>query len=183
MRQKVLLAMALAMAPVLGAISDVANADPAFGTNHFLRVSKFEGHIVFCAPDSPPLSVEITPEGVQIITFANIGNKWVTGNPLVDGTEENIAVVTVDPSSPVVKVKITGKVDVAALDGIWKFRQRIVASAEGDSGRGFGLGTGDLRGKLLLFKTGTPELIENSPCDVPVGAPVTGKVISFGWIS
>ncbi|MGH8193631.1 MAG: hypothetical protein ACREQ8_04405 [Woeseiaceae bacterium] len=175
MKNKAPVATALALTLVLGAIGNPAYAD--------LRISEFEGHIVFCAPQNPPVIVEELPGGVEIVTFVNIGNIWLTGNPLVDGIEENRAVVTFVPDSPITTVKIKGKIDVAAVDGRWRFRQRIILGPDGDSGIGLGLGSGDLRGKLLLFQTGTPELIENSPCEVPIGAPLTGKIISFGWIA
>lgn len=181
MRQKIHVATTIALMLVMGTIANPAHAGSPFGKHGFLQVSNFEGHIVFCAPQNPPVKVEVLPGGIEIVTFVNIGNIWLTGNPLVDGVEENTAVATFDPASPEFTVKIKGKVDVAALDGWWKFRLNLTVGPEGDSGFGIGLGSGDLRGKLLLFEVGTPEEVANSPCGFPIGAPMTGKVISFGW--
>ena len=181
MRHKILLAAGIAFTLFLGPINNVAYAD--FEKQRFFRVSPFEGHIVFCAPQTPPVSVEVLPGGVEIATFINIGNIWLTGHPLVDGVEENRVVAKFDPTSPVTTANVKGKVDVAAVHGIWRFRQRLMISPDGVSGIGIGLGFGDLRGKLMIFRSGDVEVIENSPCEVPVGATLKGKVISFGWFT
>ena len=119
-----------------------------------------------------PIDVEVLPGGVEIVTFQNIGNVWLTGNPLLDGTEVNIVRAKFDPASPVVKARLKGKIDVAALDGKWKYRQFLTFGPEGESGFGMGLGFGDLHGALMYFEAGAIEEIENSPCGVPAGAPV-----------
>lgn len=178
MRNRSLRAAAAAFALCTLGVSTTAQADH----DSFIKVDRFEGHIVFCAPQDPPLNVEILPDGVEIVTFLNIGNIWVTGNPLVDGVEKNISVITFDPASEDVVIKQRGKVEVAAVDGKWKFRQFITISPTGAIGKGIGIGKGDLRGKLMLFETGTAEFIENSPCEVPFGVPLRGKIIGFGWV-
>lgn len=163
----------------LGTLAMSATAQA--GHDKFVSVDRFEGHIVFCAPQDPPISVEMLPGGVQVLTFLNIGNIWLTGNPLVDGVEENTTVVTIDPALVDVKAKQSGKVDVAAVDGRWRFLQFLTFSPTAATGKGIGFGSGDLRGRLIVFETGTAGTVESSPCEVPVGAPLRGKVISFGW--
>lgn len=175
------LAAGIGLTLVLGAAGSIAYADSPDSHKKFVRVSEFSGHIIFCAPRTDPIDVKELPNGVEIVTFHNIGNVWRTGNPLVDGTEENISVVKFDPASPTVKVKIRGKVDVAALDGKWKFRQQLTVGPDGESSFGLGFGFGDLHGSLVLFETGAGEPVDDSPCGVPFGVPLTGKVISFGW--
>ena len=151
-----------------------------------LGFGSFDGHIVFCAPPSDPISFEILPDGTQIIEFINIGNLWVTGNPLVDGVEENHVLATFEPGPPppapaTGTLDINATVDVAAVQGGWRVRQFIHVTPEGDTGWGLGVGTGDLSGKLIVFTSTTPEEIANSPCAVPFGAPITGRVITFRW--
>ena len=121
------------------------------------------------------------PGGVELVTFQNIGNVWRTGKPLVDGTEKNQVTVKFDPASPTIEAKIKGKVDVAALDGKWKFRQFLTAGPDGEYSYGIGFGRGDLHGAMILFETSAGEPVEDSPCGVPFGVPLKGKVIKFGW--
>ena len=167
---------------LFGAAGSPAYAgNPADG-HRLLRVSPFEGHIIFCAPRQDPVSVEVLPDGTVITTFVNDGNIWRTGNPLVDGVEFNTVVATDDPDSPVDTIDIRGTVTVDALHGRWAFRQIVTAGPEGVSGFGFGLGFGDLLGKLLVFETGAVDMIADSPCEVPFGALLSGRVISFGWL-
>jgi hypothetical protein len=181
MRRLIRLAAGIGLTLVLGAVGSLAYADSPHRKQSLVRVSEFSGHIVFCAPMTDPIDIKMLPGGVQIVTFQNIGNIWLTGNPLVDGVEENISQVRFDPNSPTITAKIRGKVDVAALDGKWKFRQRLTVGPDGESSFGVGLGFGDLRGSLLFFETGTGGPVENSPCGVPFGVPITGKIISFAW--
>ena len=155
-----------------------AHAEP-----QYLRSPSFEGHIVFCAPMNDPVNVVELPDGGRIETFINIGNVWLTGNPLVDGVEKNIVKATFTPDGgPPASVVIRGKVNVDALDGIWLFKQRLNVGPNGE-GIGIGFGLGDLRGKLIVFETGAPEPLADSPCGFAFGVPLRGRVIRFGWIS
>lgn len=144
----------------------------------------FEGYIQFCAPPQPPVSVEPGPDGTTIFTFINVGNEWVTGNPLIDGVEENKVIATLDEMG-FGTARIRGSVDVTALDGSWRFRQRLQFAATGVDGIGFGYGTGDLYGKIMIFRTATAAPPpDDAPCGPNVPAvPLSGKVISFHWIS
>ena len=173
-------ALATILLTIAAATSNVADAGSSFA-----RSSTFEGHIVFCAGQSDPIHVETLPDGGRILTFVNIGNVWLTGNPLIDGTASNIVKATFPPgeSVPPSSVVIRGKVDVAALDGIWLFELRPNTGPNGE-GIGFGFGLGDLRGKLIRFETtGVVEQLPQSPCSVPFGVRLTGEVISFHWFS
>lgn len=154
--------------------------------------STFDGHIYFCAPLMPPVSEEPLPGDKAIVTFVNIGNLWVTGNELVDGVEENEVRALVDtstiPPTPIL-TRINLQLEPYAFDGRWYMRQLITPGPEGDSGRGFGFGIGDLRGKFAWFTTGAFEFpfadfpAEESPCGPTVRVALHGKVISFHWIS
>ena len=142
--------------------------------------SSFDGHIVFCAPPNPPTSVEVLPDGTEILTFVNIGNIWFTGNPLIDGFEENHVTATFQPNGEGT-LDISGTVDVDAVDGGWRFRQILFLTFEGEFGFGIGVGTGDLRGRIILYRPGAPEEIENSPCAVDVGATIRGRIVTLRW--
>ena len=130
MKNRKQVAAKLALALVFGAFTSAVQADSRYGKNPFVRVSEFEGHIVFCAGQSPPVDVQVLPNGVEIVTFINVGNVWLTGNPLVDGVEENKVVATFDPASPGFTARIKGKVDVAAVDGTWRFWQRLTVTPD-----------------------------------------------------
>lgn len=162
-----------------GVLGISANAE----TSRYFSNTSFEGHIAFCAPREDPVNVVHLPNGGRIETFINVGNVWVTGNPLVDGVEKNIVEATFPgENQPPSSVVIRGKVNVDALRGIWLFKQRLNVGPNGE-GFGIGFGLGELRGKLILFETGNPEPLPESPCGPTFGAPLTGRVLRFGWIS
>lgn len=154
--------------------------------------TSFDGHIYFCGPLMPPVSVEKFPNGKEIRTFINVDNRWVTGNELVDGVEENEVRALVDtstiPETPII-TRINLQLEPSVFDGRWYMRQLITHGPEGDLSRGFGFGTGDLRGKFAWFTTGAFEFPfvdfppEESPCGPTVRVALHGRVISFHWIS
>ena len=67
------------------------------------------------------------------------------------------------------------------MDGSWRFRQMVYTTPEGDRGYGIGIGTGDLRGRLIFFRSTTPEFAPETPCGPTGRAPISGRVITFGW--
>ena len=107
----------------------------------------------------------------------------MTGNPLVDGREENRVHVTIDTVAGVGEGRIRGKLEPTEVDGRWYFRQRLMIDfANGDSSKGIGFGTGDLQGKVLLFKTGATTFgVEGTPCPEVPSVPLEGKIVSYGW--
>ncbi len=158
--------------------SFVARADSTSEQPAALASNEFQGHIVFCAPPGGPVDVEVLPDGTEIVTFVNIGNVWQTGHPLIDGVEENQVEAIIDPS-PVEPATITGSVDVDAVVGTWQFQQLLVFGPGVVVSYGVGFGTGDLLGKIVTFEAGPIEEIQNSPCGVPVGAPIKGRIIDY----
>ncbi len=146
--------------------------------NRSVHIEAFEGHIVFCAPQQPPIREEVLPDGRVRLTFVNEGNVWLTGNPSIDGIETNTSVATVSPDGDT-DVRQRGKVEVAAVNGLWRFRQRIFISAETGVGYGLGFGQGELRGKMMLFETGSVGLVPETPCGVPFGVSIKGKILNL----
>ncbi len=150
-------------------------------------VEEFEGFIVFCAPRTDPISVQDLPDGRQRVTFVNDGNVWLTDNELTNGVEFNVSVATGVPFGDT-DIRQRGTVDVDDVDGQWRFRQYIEVRGEfpSQTGRGHGvaIGRGDLRGKILLFETGTiGPIVPNSPCGIPFGAPLRGRIYTLSWLS
>lgn len=146
-----------------------------------LSVSKFEGFIHFCA-ESVIESEEVSPDGILMLVARNIGNIWDTGNPLLDGREENRVEATIDLVAGIGEARIRGKLEPGAVDGRWYFQQQLTIDfAEGDSSRGIGFGTGDLRGRLMLFRTGSFVMAPNSPCPENPSVPLEGRIIGHGW--
>ncbi len=192
MRRKACPAAGFGLTLILTTLSAASFAEGPNILDSHVQISEFEGHLAACDPPTPPVDVIELPGGVQIITFVNTNNVWVTGNPLVDGIEENRVVARFDPESPNIEARVKVTLDVAAVDGVWKIRQFLVISPEGTTGFAVGLGRGDLRGKLIVYGNDTPSPflpLENPPCEVPpgypadqiVGLPLKGRVITFGW--
>lgn len=169
---------AIAAAALL--MTSLAHADHARSTGFS---NSFDGHIVFCPTEVIDLGTEILPNGLIRREFVNIGNLWITDNELLNGVEENHVVATFEPGPPppTGTIEIDGTTVVDAVEGAWRFRQIIFVTPEEDRGYGFGIGTGDLRGKLILFRSAKPEFLRDTPCGPTGGAPISGRIITFGW--
>lgn len=158
-------------------IAGIARADSVLAHGD----DRFDGYITFCATESGFRGSETLPDGTLIQRFFNIGNLWVTGNPRIDGVERNEVTATFPPGTAPFTLDIRGTVDVHGLDGGWRFRQIVTVGADFERGFGFGLGTGDLWGQLIIYRVGAVEVGIETPCDVPAGAPISGRILRFGW--
>lgn len=143
--------------------------------------STFDGHIAFCATEGGFISSETLPDGTIVDRFFNIGNRWFTGNPLIDGFERNEVTATFNPATREGTLDIRGTVDVDVFEGGWRFRQIVPIGPVFRPGIGFGVGSGDLRGKLIIYSVGAIEEGIESPCAVSVGVPIRGRIFSFRW--
>jgi hypothetical protein len=76
-------------------------------------------------------------------------NKWVTGNPLIDGIEHNTGRAIIDPHGLVVNLDNSLKPD--AVNGTWEIKQQFRIPDGTTSGVGHG--TGDLQGMTMKFST------------------------------
>ena len=141
----------------------------------------FDGYIEFCATESGFLGSETLPDGTRIDRFFNNGNLYRTGNPLIDGYEENEATATFPPDSMEFTIDIRATVDVDSVDGVWRVRQKVIVGPDGARGGGIGFGTGDLRGKLFIFIGAAVEEGIETSCGVPAGVPIRGRIFTFGW--
>ncbi len=115
--------------------------------------TEFEGFINFCESFAPD-GVKITPGGTLHVQGARNRNEWVTGNPLVDGSEENVVDVNINRTgNGHAHLAVTVRPD--AVDGTWEIRQTVeVIGGVPGLGRGVGHGTGELHGMTIKFTAG-----------------------------
>jgi len=79
-------------------------------------------------------------------------NRWVTGNPLVDGVEHNVADENLNLKNGTGTIHLDLSVKPDAVDGTWEIRQTVqFRDFEVVDTRGVGHGTGELHGLTLKF--------------------------------
>jgi|SRR4051812_2617355 hypothetical protein len=117
--------------------------------------TQFDGFINFCEPG--PVT-DFKESGTTIHFRVSNLNKWVTGNPLIDGYETNTGRAVIDPHGLVVNLGNSIKPD--AVNGTWEIKQQFRIPDGTTSG--VGRGTGDLLGMTMKFTT---EPIIPSPSD------------------
>ena len=117
--------------------------------------TEFNGFINFCEPG--PVT-NFKESGATVHFQVSNLNKWVTGNPLIDGYETNTGSAVIDPHGLVVNLDNSVKPD--AVNGTWEINQQFRIPDGTTSG--VGRGTGDLRGMTMKFTT---EPIIPSPSD------------------
>lgn len=140
--------------------------------------TEFRGVINFCEEASLDRLI-VTPGGT--LHLHGVGNRtqWVTGNPLIDGFEENAVLVNVNlkDASGAAHLDVSLKPD--AVNGTWEIRQTVKVRGGAPAGSfGVGHGTGELRGMTIEF-TGEPPAGATSVCNPDLGAAtVQGVIIS-----
>ena len=88
-----------------------------------------------------------TPGGTLHFLVAN-ENRWVTGNPLLDGVERNTGAANINNKGDgVVHLYLSLKPD--AVNGTWEITEQLKLPEL--SGFGVGHGTGDLRGMTIKY--------------------------------
>lgn len=141
--------------------------------------SEFAGFVHFCE-GTPPEAFKVTRGGTLHLRAGN-RNQWVGGNALVDGFEENAALVNVDLKNGTGAAHLDVTLRPEAVDGTWEIRQTVIIRGGGLAGsHGVGHGTGELHGMTIKFTTEPRAEVEN-PCnpDLP-SARLHGVVISPG---
>ncbi len=135
--------------------------------------TEFDGFINFCVSDDPSRFM-ITPGGTLHFTASN-ENRWVTGNPLIDGVEHNTVAANINLKNGegVVHLDLSLKPD--AVNGTWEIKQQL-SLPERVSG-GVGYGTGDLQGMTIKFTTSPAAGTSVCNPDMPK-APVHGVILS-----
>jgi hypothetical protein len=88
-----------------------------------------------------------TPGGTLHFRVAN-ENRWVTGNPLIDGIERNTGAANFNNTGQGV-VHLYSSLKPDAVNGTWEIVTQL--SLPGFVGSGVGHGTGDLRGMTIKF--------------------------------
>ena len=130
--------------------------------------TEFDGFINFCHAGDPT-RFKITPGGTVHFDVSN-ENRWVTGNPLIDGVEHNTGSASVNPHGQVV-VSLHNSLKPDAVNGTWEIVQQL-RIGDGVS-TGVGHGTGELQGMIIKFTTDPPVPTSVCNADMPK-APVHG---------
>ena len=118
----------------------------------------FDGFINFChAAD-----LTFTTKSKATVHFGvSNENRWVTGNPLIDGRELNTGSAIVNPHGQLV-VNLDNQLKPDAVNGTWEIKQHLRVG-DGVS-TGVGHGTGDLQGMTIKFTT-DPAFVPGSVCN------------------
>jgi hypothetical protein len=151
------------------AAGSVAAVTPATRT-------EFEGFIHFCS-SGPPDTVKITPgENTAHIRGATNNNQWVTGNPLIDGVENNVVLINFSPVSGIVRVNVT--LEPTAYPGsTWEITQTIHLKPDGSvPSMGVGHGTGALHGMTIKFNSDGMAFPPN-PCNAALPSGLLDGII------
>jgi hypothetical protein len=119
--------------------------------------TEFNGFINFCQGGTTYFRA--TPGGTAHFGVSN-ENRWVTGNPLIDGVEHNTGAANANQELVVVSLHNSLKPD--AVNGTWEIVQQFRVP-DGVS-TGVGHGTGDLQGMTIKFTT-DPEFVPTSVCN------------------
>ncbi len=136
--------------------------------------TEFEGFINFCG-ESPPGGAWVTPGGVLHLREGGNFNQWVTGNPLVDGPEENVVDLNLNFKTGRGVVHLVVTVMPDAVAGTWEIQQSLKVPSF--LGHGVGYGTGELHGMTIKFTTEPASGI--SVCNSELGrAKVQGVILS-----
>lgn len=139
--------------------------------------TQFEGFVNFCESTAPD-GIRITPGGTLHVNGARNRNLWVTGNPLIDGFEENVVDVhlNLDTGNGVVHLAVTLSPD--AVDGTWEIRTQLTLRGGASiGGSGVGHGTGELQGMTIKFTIAPESGV--SACNPDFGgAELRGVIIS-----
>jgi len=113
------------------------------------RRIEFQGFIHPCG--GGPIEERVTP-GEVLHLLASNQNKWVTGNPLVDGVENNVARIMIDLKSGKGGANIHSTISPEDKEGTWELRYRVeVTGGNPGTARGTGHGTGALQGMTFKF--------------------------------
>lgn len=140
--------------------------------------TEFRGVINFCESASPDRLI-VTPGGT--LHLSGLGNRtqWVTGNPLIDGFEENAVLVNVNLKNGTGAAHLDVSLKPEAVNGTWEVRQTVTISGGAPTGSfGVGHGTGELLGMTIEFTTEPAGAVENVCNPEMGGAGVQGVIIS-----
>jgi hypothetical protein len=134
--------------------------------------TEFDGFINFCQSDDFSRFM-FTPGGTIHFGVSN-ENRWVTGNPLIDGVEHNTGGANINLNNGQVVVRLDVSLKPDAVNGTWEIEQQV-RPPEGSTGVGHG--TGDLQGMTIKFTTSPAA--GTSVCNPDMGrGAVRGVILS-----
>jgi hypothetical protein len=135
--------------------------------------TEFDGFINFCQAGDPT-GFRVTPGGTVHFGVSN-ENRWVTGNPLIDGVEHNTGRAIINPHGQLI-ANLDNSLKPDAVNGTWEIEQHLRVG-DGVS-TGVGHGTGDLLGMTIKFTT-DPIAGRESVCNPDaLSARVYGVILS-----
>ena len=135
----------------------------------------FEG---FIHPCGGVVTEERVTPGDVLHQLATNRNEWVTGNPLVDGVENNVVRININLKTGRGTANVRSTITPEGVEGTWELRYQVKVIGGGPAtARGVGHGTGELRGMTLKFTAQLAEPGQNS-CNaaIPVVVPVRGVI-------
>jgi hypothetical protein len=135
----------------------------------------FEGSI---SPCGGVITEERVTPGDVLHQLATNRNVWVTGNPLVDGVENNVVRININLKTGRGVANVQSTITPEGVEGTWELRYQVKVIGGGPAtSRGVGHGTGELRGMTLKFTAGLAEPGQNT-CNaaIPVVIPVSGVI-------
>lgn len=145
--------------------------------------TEFAGFI--CFGGGTDGEVVVTPGGTLHLRGATNVNRWVTGNPLIDGVEHNLADANIDLKTGSGSIHLSLSLTPDAVNGTWEITQTVTlnesASSNGAAAfaRGVGRGTGDLSGMTIEY-TLEPAGPISDGCDSGFGPQLHGFIVSHG---
>lgn len=138
----------------------------------------FDGLIHFCRSGAPD-KVLPTPGWYTLhIRGATNLNRWETGNPLIDGIEQNKVLINFSPVTATVHIDATLVPD-AYPGSTWEISQKIHIMRNGSvRSSGVAHGTGALKTMTLKFNTGDEVPGPNGVCSDLPSTILTGVIVA-----
>ena len=105
-------------------------------------------------------------------------NRWVTGNPLIDGVETNVADMNLNLKNGTGTIHLDESVKPDAVNGTWEIRETVQFRGGAlVSASGVGHGTGDLQGMTIKFTAqGAAPIPEACGPDGAFGPAIQGVI-------
>lgn len=140
--------------------------------------TEFAGFNHFC--ESIPFEdVRVTPGGTLHLQGARNRNQWVTGNPLIDGFEENVVDGNINLRTGTGRGNLELTLRPDAVEGAWEIRSTVEILGGVPAGTsGVGHGTGELQGMTIQFTTEPVGFGQNICNPGRASARVQGVIIS-----
>jgi hypothetical protein len=135
----------------------------------------FEG---FIHPCGGALTEERVTPGDVLHQLATNQNEWVTGDPLIDGVENNVVRININLKTGRGIANVTSTIAPEGVEGTWELKYQVKVIDGGPAtARGVGHGTGELRGMTLKFTADLAQPGQNNcNAEIPVVVPIRGII-------